>query len=202
MKCSRCNRDAIPGKSRCQHHLDLHAAQSLRRRNRRLENNLCIVCGKVPPRDNEKRCDKCSKKFAEYLKQERSSQSKSGLCPYCHGPNDTSTSRCSNCIRKRKAAAERLKREVLIAYGGIKCSCPKCNEKSNDIRFLTIDHIDNDGYRHRKKLGSGGSTLYRWLKKNNFPPGYRVLCFNCNSARHLNGGICPHMTNTESVAND
>jgi hypothetical protein len=29
------------------------------------------------------------------------------------------------------------------------------------------------------------------LRKNNHPPGYRVLCFNCNFAiYHL--GSCPH----------
>jgi hypothetical protein len=30
------------------------------------------------------------------------------------------------------------------------------------------------------------------LKKRGYPPGYRVLCFNCNRGRYLNGGVCPH----------
>jgi hypothetical protein len=28
--------------------------------------------------------------------------------------------------------------------------------------------------------------------KNNFPRGYRILCYNCNCGRALNNGICPH----------
>jgi hypothetical protein len=34
--------------------------------------------------------------------------------------------------------------------------------------------------------------LALWLKRNNFPSGYRVLCMNCNHGRKRNGGICPH----------
>ncbi len=28
--------------------------------------------------------------------------------------------------------------------------------------------------------------------ENNFPPGFRVLCYNCNCGRNHNKGICPH----------
>ncbi len=35
-------------------------------------------------------------------------------------------------------------------------------------------------------------SLYRWIIKNNFPEEFQILCFNCNSGRHINGGICPH----------
>ena len=65
MKCSRCNREAVLGHFRCQHHLDLHATQSERRKQRRLNNNLCITCGIAPPRGGEKRCGNCAGKFAE-----------------------------------------------------------------------------------------------------------------------------------------
>ena len=33
--------------------------------------------------------------------------------------------------------------------------------------------------------------LFQYLKRNNYPPGYRVLCMNCNFAMgHF--GYCPH----------
>lgn len=65
-----------------------------------------------------------------------------------------------------------------------KCSC--CGE--TEIRFLSIDHIDGGGYRHRKKIKG---NLYQWLRKNGWPSGYRTLCFNCNLSRGFYG-ICPH----------
>lgn len=100
-----------------------------------------------------------------------------------------------------------LKMAAFDAYGGRFCAC--CGENIPD--FLTIDHIHNDGAEHRKKIekdptarmyrrlpsadkpsgrGSGG-TMYEWLKRNGYPPGFQVLCFNCNwsKSRHL---VCPH----------
>jgi len=52
--------------------------------------------------------------------------------------------------------------------------CVKCG--FSDLRALSIDHIYGNGAKHRKQIGS---VIYRWLKKNNYPPGYRVLCMNC-----------------------
>lgn len=82
-----------------------------------------------------------------------------------------------------------IKVEVLKRYGG-KCRC--CSEKL--ILLLTIDHIRGDGATHRRLIGGNRtkSQIYRWLKRNNFPTGFRVLCWNCNSGRHINGGVCPH----------
>ena len=54
-----------------------------------------------------------------------------------------------------------------------------------------MDHIDIDGGYKDRKI-SHGVALYRWLKKNNFPEGFQVLCWNCNHAKFFNGGNCPH----------
>jgi hypothetical protein len=65
--------------------------------------------------------------------------------------------------------------------------------------FLTIDHISEDGAEHRRQnnisMGhsqGGAIPMCRWLKRHGYPPGFQVLCFNCNSGKHLNGGVCPH----------
>ena len=52
--------------------------------------------------------------------------------------------------------------------------------------------MNNDGAKHRKEIGHGGSLMYSWLIKNNFPPGFQLLCMNCNFAKGIHGGICPH----------
>lgn len=77
------------------------------------------------------------------------------------------------------------------AYGGKRCVC--CGETTE--QFLSIDHVHNDGAKHRREEMNGSSTaIYRWLKKNGYPPGFQVLCMNCNFGKARNGGICPHIS--------
>lgn len=97
-------------------------------------------------------------------------------------------------IRQKKCTdvyRSRLKSEVLFHYSKGKMECNCCGEKETD--FLNIDHADDNGSEHRKKVGAGDRT-YKWLKENGHPSGFRVLCFNCNIARSFprNKGVCPH----------
>jgi hypothetical protein len=85
-----------------------------------------------------------------------------------------------------------LRVEVLNRYGG-RCAC--CGE--SQYEFLSIDHINNDGAEHRREVGRGAS-ICRWLKKNNYPAGFQVLCMNCNCAKGWYG-MCPHQTRLEKV---
>jgi hypothetical protein len=84
---------------------------------------------------------------------------------------------------KRKRNIE-LKKFILKQYGG-KCVC--CGE--NRFEFLSIDHINNDGYKHRREFKG---NIYLWLVKNNFPKDIvQILCFNCNMSKAFYG-YCPH----------
>lgn len=67
----------------------------------------------------------------------------------------------------------RLKVEVINAYGG---RCRKCGFK--DIRALCIDHVNAGG--KRDKYYGRGRAMYWFLKRSKYPPGYQVLCANCN----------------------
>jgi len=90
---------------------------------------------------------------------------------------------------KNRSYYHKLRLECLIAYGGNPPQCACCGERY--IEFLTIDHIIGGGHQHRLKLKGGGQEIYRYLRKANFPLGYRVLCWNCNVAIGFYG-ICPH----------
>ena len=124
---------------------------------------------------------------------------------YCRKKTRKGHSRCTSCMRKqrdlyhkngdrnRQDSRDRKHLEKLAAfdaYGGSVCKC--CGE--TELEFLSIDHINEDGAKHRKDLpgsGGGGHQMYRWLRLNNYPPGFQVLCMNCNFAKgHF--GQCPH----------
>jgi len=78
--------------------------------------------------------------------------------------------------------------ETFEHYGGAHCLC--CGE--NHFEFLTLDHIGGGGAEHKRQLAvSGGYALYRRLKKQGFPSGLRVLCWNCNCSLGMYG-YCPH----------
>jgi hypothetical protein len=90
---------------------------------------------------------------------------------------------------------QRMKLDAMNAYGGPVCAC--CGETG--LSFLSIDHVNNDGAEHRRSLGYGegnGSGAYaatlRWMKRNGYPPGFQVLCMNCNHSKEVNGGVCEH----------
>lgn len=98
--------------------------------------------------------------------------------------NNRTCKKCAKILRFN--IRRRLKLLVVNKYGG-KCDC--CG--IDNIEFLTIDHPNNDGAIHRKTLRGLGTTFYAWLKKNEYPEGFRVLCFNCNCSRG-GYGYCPH----------
>lgn len=110
------------------------------------------------------------------------------------GQNYAQGEACEACKAKRRKQHAELKRHVMASYGGA-CAC--CGVEQLD--FLTIDHIDGRGAEHREHLfgdrDMGGVHFYRWLRRNGMPPGFQVLCFNCNVSKYL-GGVCAHKRKT------
>lgn len=87
---------------------------------------------------------------------------------------------------------QKLKTEVLTHYGKGKLACVCCGE--DIITFLTLDHIngrdaDDRGWNKNKRVGR---ILWSFVKREGFPEGYQTLCWNCNSGRQINNGVCPH----------
>lgn len=127
----------------------------------------------------------------------RNKLSKDGRLNYCKS--------CYFLLYKAKKDAysrqcvQTLRAETFKHYGKF-CFC--CGE--SDIRFLTLDHSSNNGAIHRRGTGTRliGKSLYRILKQSNWPQdlGLQVACWNCNSARHFNGGICPHEMVSREIA--
>lgn len=96
---------------------------------------------------------------------------------------------CKEChkIKIRKYYVERRKklRKIIYLHYGNKCNC--CG--LDDVRFLTIDHVNNDGCKEKSR---NNLTLLSRIIRNNFPTNFQLLCWNCNGAKSVNGGTCPH----------
>lgn len=87
-----------------------------------------------------------------------------------------------------KKTRDRNRELVLTHYGGNPPKCACCGEAR--VEFLSVDHMNGGGSRHIRSIG-GGNMFYRWLVKNGFPPGFQILCMNCNCAKGRYGR-CPH----------
>lgn len=109
-------------------------------------------------------------------------------------------SRCKRCQNDKtnKWRADRvrkLRKEVIEHYGG-KCAC--CGETM--FEFLSIDHVNNNGAHHRNVDGVKGDRILRYIRDNNYPKDFQVLCRNCNWGKFVNGGVCPHKRRAQSTA--
>lgn len=91
---------------------------------------------------------------------------------------------------RAKTYGRGLRLQILNVYGN-KCAC--CGE--TEEKFLALDHVNNDGAQHRKRLSNSnaGSSVkvYADVKRQGFPSTFQLLCHNCNFAKSRGG--CPHV---------
>jgi hypothetical protein len=137
-------------------------------------------------------CEKCRIKWRGYINKELRAKNykdkkKGGICISCHNKAIAGKIYCEGCRTSIAQKHRKLKDEAYNFYGGYKCVCCGITEPT----MLTLDHVDGGGTRHKKEIGRG-YHYYRWLKNNGFPTKLQVMCYNCNSSKHLNGGICVH----------
>lgn len=208
--CEQCGKGKPKKRLRCcQACLRLHH----NRYEARKRSGLCAGCGRVPPAEGKLVCASCASYYSAQGRKRRRLLKRQNKCLTCgrRKPYKTLT-KCKSCsdtalkssrvlyrekykgnTKWHRAKTLRIKKAAFDGYGGSICKC--CGETI--IEFLSIDHINEDGAAHRRRLfggsrGAAGSAFYGWLKRNGFPPGFQVLCHNCNRGKHFNGGVCPH----------
>lgn len=139
-----------------------------------------------------KTCRRCrrSLEVSKFGKYSKSSDGLNDWCRKCkrqYQQERRAEVRQSGKMSSSTLTRWKLRVQVLQAYGGPEPRCECCGE--NTYEFLSIDHINGEGNRHRQEIGRG--SLYPWLKRQGYPSGFRVLCHNCNQAiGHY--GYCPH----------
>lgn len=177
--CPSCGNPAQKNKVNCESCAEKKRIASQQRRDLKKNNGICYHCDQ-PAESDRSYCVECLKR----QKKERSVRKLKKQCRNCGKPTG-GLSRCTECRQTVKRHMEKLKDEVFNQYGGHKCAC--CGDEHKE--FLTIDHIEGGGCKHRQEIGQ--SSTYRWLKQQEFPVGYQVLCWNCNIAK-WRYGTCPH----------
>lgn len=179
-QCTTCSNLAVDGKTYCGRCLE---------RQKTIRNQLkiagfCISCRK-PTNNDFTMCNDCLEKNKNNVKKYVELCKEKFLCiRCCTKPVAGGYYHCNKCLNSLHEKNLKLKKLVMSKYGNI-CQC--CSE--DELFFLSIDHINGGGRQHRDKIGN---HLYNWLRRNNFPPGFQVLCLNCNLGRYNNKGICPH----------
>lgn len=93
--------------------------------------------------------------------------------------------------RKERSRQVWKEKRLMVLRFYSKSETPFCNCcKENELIFLAIDHIEEDGASHRRQLATR-SRIVDWIIKNNYPKKFQVLCHNCNAAKGISGK-CPH----------
>jgi hypothetical protein len=128
-------------------------------------------------------------------------QRTAGLCAHGACPTEAMSDhslcdkhRASEQLRSKERHRQE-KESVFAAYGGAVCAC--CGE--TEISFLTLDHIADNGAEDRRQRGlckntqsrGGGHPFYGQLRREGYPPGLQVLCWNCQWGKRL-CNTCPH----------
>jgi len=135
----------------------------------------------------------CRQCIRERIRNKKARQLAQDLCTSCGRPRGDSRSRwyCRKCLTRDSSTrrSREMRAAVIRAYGGESPACVCCSE--THAAFLTLDHVNNGGRAHRLEKGNQG--VHYELRKGGYPPGFQILCFNCNMAKGYYGS-CPHDT--------
>lgn len=156
----------------------------------RMKAGFCYKCGKNPKiSEFQAMCQKCKDEESVRDKQKKEARRKAGVCSNCGRELEAGKSykTCLKCREKCRNQLKKLRSQVINHYGA-KCQC--CGESRYE--FLTVDHINGGGTKHRQSVGDSSKAVYKSIIRSGFPSSIQILCFNCNCGRQVNGGICPH----------
>ena len=134
------------------------------------------------------------KYFAEWAAKNYHKRVVNGVCTGCGKAPRPGLRTCQQCYDRSLPSIRKYRRKVVASiyeFYGNRCSC--CGESC--LKFLTLDHINNDGQADRGRFTSEMNFYIHvatQIKEGNPSIGLRLLCYNCNCGRSRNGGICPH----------
>jgi hypothetical protein len=167
---------------------------------KRLAAGVCVKCGKNPPAPGVLTCTGCRTDNNTRAPGHYQRRKAAGVCVKCgRGKPAPGKVCCEECGDGNAEYMRKWNRDIrfrLMSHysGGGEPFCRGCGESM--FIYLTIDHIDDDGAEHRRReVGSSKGNrltgMYAKIIKAGFVERLQVLCWNCQWAKRLNGGVCP-----------
>jgi hypothetical protein len=148
-----------------------------------------------------KRCPGCAtvKERTDFYRSKQTKDGLQGWCKNCnkeaqrrHKLRDPESWRAERRESGRKVR-QNLRWEVLESLGG---ACLHCG--LTDLRVLQIDHVFDDGYKHRKRGSGSYHTYLRGIADEVYAGSdrYQALCANCHVLKtwHRDGGVAWQQT--------
>ena len=167
-------------------------------RQKKLDEGICTYCGKAPRWEKRTRCKDCVLRRRQLYYDKRGVRIEAGLCKQCGLYPIFKAEKCDVCWNKLSHRDKRKRtslRERVLEKLGRFCAC--CGETIN--QFLTVDHINNDGYLDRRTEKRGNTkSLFRKILSGE-RTDLQILCWNCNLGKNVNGGVCPHIKGAETT---
>ena len=176
--CIQCGeREPKPGSRRCSICLKSQREARAEKVEEFRQAGLCNNCGQVPPKKGCVLCQKCMDRGSRISSKHYRQRKAAGTCAYCSQKPLKGETLCEYHKDLYRGYRVRLKLAAFDAYGGPICA--GCG--STDVEVLEIDHIEGGGRKHfREEHISSGTQFHQWLKRNNYPAGFRILCPTCN----------------------
>ncbi len=179
--CGFCGREAN-GAKRCKGCKQRDRDSRVRREEKRKAAGVCINHPSYRVKPGYTLCQKCIDKFTETSNARYKRNKENKTCRFCGNKTVNGASFCEAHKQKQKVYRKQLRNTAIDKYGGP--ICVGCGE--TEPVLLQVDHIGGEGNKHRRKIGKGnasagsGYNFFLWLKNNEYPPGFRILCANCN----------------------
>lgn len=171
-----CGRKPEPGRRRCQVCLGRSSTISQTVRVANVAAGRCFCGGS--PRPGKMTCELCAARNLEAAARRRDA----GLCRCGKNPPAPGKTTCQSCRDYKAVRLRELREQVVRGYGGC---CVNCGE--DDPNVLELDHVANDGGKHRRETSGPGNRMYAWAVENGFPARLQLLCASCHLAKTRTG---------------
>jgi hypothetical protein len=142
-----------------------------------------------PPTPEQAECSRIARRTKYYANLDKNREESRERCKlkYAADPSVKVAYQKANAEERVLAGRKhgiRKKMSCIGYYSKGSCCCARCG--ISDMDLLCLDHVSNNGKAHRVVVGrASGTSTTGWIITNGFPPGFQVLCFNCNMKKEL-----------------
>lgn len=207
--CRLCDKEVIMGKRLCDEHRTTAAASQKRLVDKRIQNYICVSCGKSMDGQRAKTiCNDCADRLKDFAKRDKERRKAAGICRQCKKPvfSPSSTVFCEEHLKAHsKRSRERTKKKP-CECGNERDTrsprCAECREKFKSFRDsrckkcwkelqetdpknycrACADKLNEQANERRKKLVESGKCIFCYKDKEP-ERGASSICQSCRDTQ-------------------